>query len=395
MGTEYQRTMNEAKARRTRRRFLGVGEEKPVRPLDEFDLRLRRSIVAAFVGGSCAHFVVVNAVPGHAYGGFFFANALVLLGLVSALLIPYLPWGRYGRDLFSVVLLYAAVLIAGLIYSTGGAESPFASTFLLITISAGLYHTTGIALVIAATCAALGFLPAFYGATSGDFWVQQAVLGVSALASVAFQRLVLPEILRRARAEQGLQADLRETRELRDELARANALLARQVRTDPLTGLLNHGAIVAQADDALAAALAAGEALSLLFFDIDRFKRINDTYGHQAGDAILAAVAGRVAVALRRDDHLGRYGGEEFLVVLPQTGPQDATYLAECLREAVAREPFILPDDTVVRVTISIGVATVGAEQTTRAALLQTADLALYQAKAQGRDRVCSLPVAA
>lgn len=387
--------MDEAKARRTRLRPPGVNAVTTARPLDEFDLRLRRSIVAAFVGGSLAHFVVVNMIPGHAYGGFFFANAMVLLGLVSALLIPYLPWGRYGRDLFSIVLLYAAVLIAGLIYSTGGPDSPFAATFLLITISAGLYHTMRIALFIVVACAALGFLPALYSIPNGDFWVQQAVLGVSALAAVAFQRLVLPEILRRARAEQGLQDDLRETRELRDELARANALLARQARTDPLTGLLNHGAIIARADDALAAASAANEALSLLFFDIDRFKRINDTYGHQAGDAILADVAGRVALALRHNDQLGRYGGEEFVIVLPQTGPQEAIELAERLREAVAAQPFTLPDATAVRVTISIGVATVGAENTTRAGLLQTADLALYQAKAGGRDRVCSLPLAA
>lgn len=392
---ERDRAMDEAEARRTRRRASGVSAVKPARPLDEFDLRLRRSIVAAFVGGSFAHFIVVNAIPGHAYGGFFFANAMVLLGLVSALLIPYLPWGRYGRDLFSVVLLYGAVLIAGLIYSTGGPDSPFVSTFLLITISAGLYHTTRIALVIAVACAALGFLPALYATPRDDFWVQQAVLAASALAAVAFHRLMLPEILRRARAEQGLQEDLRETRELRDELARANALLAQQARTDPLTGLLNHGAIIARADGALSGALAAGEALSLLFFDIDRFKRINDTYGHQAGDAILAGVARRVAVALRQDDHLGRYGGEEFLIVLPQTGPQEATALAERLRAAVAAEPFALPDATPVRVTISIGVATVDAHTTTRAGLLQAADLALYQAKAGGRDRVCSLPVAA
>ncbi|HEY8600912.1 MAG TPA: GGDEF domain-containing protein, partial [Thermomicrobiales bacterium] len=269
------------------------------------------------------------------------------------------------------------------------------STFLLITISAGTYHTTRIALVIAAACILLGFLPALYATTSGDFWVQQAVLGASALAAVAFQRLVLPEILRRARAEQGLQEDLRETRELRDELARANASLAWQARTDPLTGLLNHGAIVARADGALTGALAAGEALALLFFDIDRFKRVNDTYGHQARDAILAGVAARVAVALRPGDHLGRYGGEEFLVILPRTGPGEAAQRAERLRAAVAAQPFNLPDGTAVRVTISVGVATVGAANTTRAALIHAADLALYQAKSGGRDRVCSLPVAA
>jgi hypothetical protein len=79
--------MDEAKARRTRLRSPGVNAVTTARPLDEFDLRLRRSIVAAFVGGSLAHFVVVNMIPGHAYGGFFFANAMVLLaGLCCAAL---------------------------------------------------------------------------------------------------------------------------------------------------------------------------------------------------------------------------------------------------------------------------------------------------------------------
>ena len=106
--------------------------------------------------------------------------------------------------------------------------------------------------------------------------------------------------------------------------------------TDPLTGLLNHGAIVAQADMALHEALAVDEGMSLLFFDIDRFKQINDTYGHQAGDAILADTASRVAGGLRHNDQFGRYGGEEFLVVLPHTDQTEAVALAERLREVVA-----------------------------------------------------------
>ena len=163
--------MGESDERRTWRLSRGdisrtagprLAMKKTVQSLDEFDIRLRRSIVAAFVGGSIIHFMIVNTVPGQAHGGAIFANLMVLLGLISALLIPYLPWDCYGRDVFSVVLLYAALLLCGLIYSTGGPDSPFAPTFLLITISAGLYHTPRLALVIAVSCALLGFLPVLY-----------------------------------------------------------------------------------------------------------------------------------------------------------------------------------------------------------------------------------------
>lgn len=373
---------------------MGEGNERRARPahrLDEFDLRLRRALVAAFVGGSIAHFVVIRVAPDRALGGPVFAHAMVLLGLVSELLIPRLPWGRYGRDLFAAILLYSAALITGLIYSTGGVDSSFAATFLLITISAGLYHTNRLALVIAVACAGLGFVPYLYDTPGDDFLIRQTVLGVSALACIGFHRLMVPELLRRARAERGLQDDLRETRRLRDELARANALLARQARTDALTNLPNHGAIVAQADAALAGATARGEALSILFFDIDHFKGINDTHGHQAGDRVLAALARRAVAALRHGDTVGRYGGEEFLAILPATDAAAAVAVAERLRLAVAGTPFALPDGTACAVTVSVGVATSGDGADNRAVLLHAADLALYRAKAAGRDQVCCL----
>ena len=350
----------------------------------------RRALVAAFVGGSIANFVVIRVAPDRALGGPVFAHAMVLLGLVSGLLIPRLPWGRYGRDLFAAILLYSAALITGLIYSTGGVDSSFAATFLLITISAGLYHTNRLALVIAVACAGLGFVPYLYDTPGDDFLIRQTVLGVSALACIGFHRLMVPELLRRARAERGLQDDLRETRRLRDELARANALLARQARTDALTNLPNHGAIVAQADAALAGATARGEALSIFFFDIDHFKGINDTHGHQAGDRVLAALARRAVAALRHGDTVGRYGGEEFLAILPATDAA-AVAVAERLRRAVADAPFALPDGTACAVTVSVGVATSGDGADNRAVLLHAADLALYRAKAAGRDQVCCL----
>ncbi len=363
--------------------------------LDAFDLRLRRAIVAAFVGGSLAHFIVIQADPSRAFGGLFFANGMILLGLLSAALIPRLPWMRYGRDLFAVVLLYSAVLIAGLVYSTGGAQSPFAATYLLIASTTGLYHRNRVALLVTLACAGLGYLPFFYDTPGDGFLTQQLVISASAFGTVGFHRLVVPELVRRARREQRLQDDLRETRELRDELARANARLADQARTDPLTGLLNHGAIVERADTTIDGATARRETVSLLFFDIDHFKRINDTHGHQAGDAILIAVAERTVAALRAGDTVGRYGGEEFLALLPATDANEALGIAERLRQTIAEEPFILSDGYPVTVIVSVGVATARDVDATRTGLLRDADQALYRAKGDGRDRVCHALLAA
>jgi diguanylate cyclase (GGDEF)-like protein len=330
---------------------------------------------------------VIQLAPNRALGGRLFANLMVVLGLVSAALIPRLPWERYGRDLFAFVHLYAALLISGLIYSTGGTTSPFAATYLLISITAGLYHQNRVAYIVTAACACFGYLPYLYAQPGSDFFFQQLLLSVGAFACAAFHRLMVPELLHRARREQGLQDDLRETRELRDELARANAQLARQAQTDPLTGLLNHGAIVAQTDRTLDRAAERRETVSLLFFDIDRFKQINDTYGHQAGDAILSAMALRTVVALRHGDIVGRYGGEEFLALLPATDASEALGVAERLRQSIAAEPFILPNGQPLAVTVSIGIATAsGADD--RAALLHAADQALYRAKRAGRDCV-------
>ncbi len=361
--------------------------------LDEFDRRLRRSIIIAFVGGSISHFFVTHLRPGGTQGSTVFADLMVLLGLLSALVIARLPWHRYGRELFALILLYSSFLIAGLIYSTGGAESPFELTFLLIAISAGLYHPTRLASLVAIACAVLGFLPFLYATPGRDFLTQQLVISGSVLAIFWFHRLIMPELLRRARAEEGLQDDLRETRRLRDELARANALLAQQARTDALTGLPNHGAIIAQTDAALAHAAHAGGPLSLLFFDLDHFKAINDTHGHQAGDRVLATVGRRAAAVLRPDDIIGRYGGEEFLVLLPGAGQQEAAQIAERLRVAMRARPFALPGGSDLTVTVSIGMATCAVGACSRQALLHAADLALYEAKHGGRDRVCYAPV--
>jgi two-component system cell cycle response regulator len=130
--------------------------------------------------------------------------------------------------------------------------------------------------------------------------------------------------------------------------------------------------------------------------DIDYFKRVNDTHGHAAGDAVLRDVAGRIQRHVRGFDLVARYGGEEFVVVMPDTGLPVATMVAERLRNMVADKPAALGDGREVSVTVSIGIA-VARESggDTAAQLLQRADKALYGAKASGRNCVYSSVVEA
>lgn len=159
----------------------------------------------------------------------------------------------------------------------------------------------------------------------------------------------------------------------------------RDAMHDPLTGLANRRA----ADRRLAAehalALRRGTPLSLLMLDIDRFKRINDTWDHDEGDRVLAEVARRIRHEVRAGDLATRYGGEEFLVLLPDTALQAASDVAERIRGAIASEPVALGGGRVV-VTASVGVAQLR-DGEDNAALVARADTALYRAKQQGRNR--------
>lgn len=128
--------------------------------------------------------------------------------------------------------------------------------------------------------------------------------------------------------------------------------------------------------------------LALLMLDIDHFKYINDNYGHQMGDEVLITFVSRIQADLRKADRLGRYGGEEFLVVLPGAGPEEAGLVAERLRRTIADTAFLIEGKT-LHVTTSIGVACVEAgEQVSPDEVISRADTALYLAKQTGRNRV-------
>lgn len=204
---------------------------------------------------------------------------------------------------------------------------------------------------------------------------------------------------------------LEETRQQRDELAKgeelkrlheqlqyehealneANTRLEMLATTDMLTNLPNHRALQMLLGQECERAHRFGRPLSLLFFDGDRFKKVNDTYGHAVGDTVLRELGERARSILRAGDTVGRFGGEEFLILLPETDEEEAKSVAERLRSAVAAAPLATHEgEGGIAVTVSIGVATYPADGTTASEVQAQADLAMYWAKRLGRNQVRS-----
>ena len=178
--------------------------------------------------------------------------------------------------------------------------------------------------------------------------------------------------------------------DLQQQLMEAREALRVQATHDALTGLFNRGRVL----EILATEIARSERemrpLAVLMVDLDRFKQINDTLGHQAGDAVLRESARRMQAATRQYDASGRYGGEEFLIVLPGCGAREGHAQAERIREAFARAPFAAGADSLA-VTCSIGVSSRDACAAGDAdRLIREADAALYDAKNRGRNSVAA-----
>lgn len=175
------------------------------------------------------------------------------------------------------------------------------------------------------------------------------------------------------------------------DLVVKNRMLSEVSSRDSLTGLYNRWFVIEKIDSEMNRALRHGSPMSLLMLDIDHFKRVNDTWGHGAGDQVLQAIGKLLRDSCRIYDVPGRYGGEEFCIVLPETKPGSTGVVAERIRSRI--EAIALPcGDTSIVVTASIGIAGLdmpeGNELLSPAALIDRADRALYSAKNRGRNRV-------
>jgi diguanylate cyclase (GGDEF)-like protein len=171
-------------------------------------------------------------------------------------------------------------------------------------------------------------------------------------------------------------------REGREELERLSV-------TDALTGLVNRRRLTSELEREVQRSQRHGRTFAVLMLDVDRFKHFNDTYGHQAGDAVLKRVAGGLQSCAREVDTVARYGGEEFLLILPETAAAGAALVAERIRATTEQDRFT-PEggDTELGVTVSIGYAVFPEHARTPESLIEAADQALYRSKQGGRNRV-------
>jgi diguanylate cyclase (GGDEF)-like protein len=159
-------------------------------------------------------------------------------------------------------------------------------------------------------------------------------------------------------------------------------------KTDPLTGALNRRSLFEVAERQFQRAQRYATPFAVLMMDIDHFKQINDCYGHQVGDVALRTVVQIIQDDIRTLDTLGRYGGEEFAVILPELTLQQGIIAAERIRSIIADRPIPVRQDN-LHLTMSLGVAAYYPEQTSIDQVFDEADKALYQAKTKGRNRVC------
>jgi len=158
--------------------------------------------------------------------------------------------------------------------------------------------------------------------------------------------------------------------------------------TDPLTGLHNRRYMNGQLDALVARANRGGDPVAVLVLDIDHFKAVNDSLGHDAGDEVLREFSVRLATNVRAVDLPCRFGGEEFVVVMPGTTLEDAHRIAERIRRDVGASPFRILGGEPLSITVSVGVAATRGADDTPASLLKRADEGVYEAKKAGRNRV-------
>lgn len=302
------------------------------------------------------------------------ASILVLLaiaGLVVILFHDLLPADALGSSRFivegTVAISGAAILVA----LTGGVDSPFFFTFPLIVAGAafvvGPTETTALTIV-----AALSFVAAaLIGSPPGA--LDEAAFAMIAVDLVALVLLVYVAMV-----------IAREQRSVRDAAIRLSTI-------DPLTALFNRAFFFAAVEREMARSARSGRGFCLLMMDLDGLKEINDRMGHYHGDRVLRAVSEVIASGVRRIDVAARYGGDEFVVLLPETDPTGAFVLAEKIRLGVRAMPLELPA-VGPRPSLSVGVVSYPDDGRTVDELVISADGAMYASKRAGKDRVTGIP---
>jgi diguanylate cyclase (GGDEF)-like protein len=295
--------------------------------------------------------------------------ALRVTGVVScafALIVAVLPWDRHYRLVTNMLIATAIVMLAGSEVFTHYARSPGAPAvypvfFIVVVTWAGLVREKGVATGVAVLSA-----PVLY-----------EIMASGANASIAGQCVIVT---------MPVAAVLGEVLSWNAHRARAMTAVERMRRlNDPLTGLANRTLLSIQLEHALARSRRGHGALAVYFIDVDRFKQVNDTLGHNGGDELLIEIAARLMSAVRGSDTVARVGGDEFVVLCEDlTSVRDATEVAQRLLDVAKVSPSSSSQESI---TISVGIAYSEMGSETGEELLKNADLALYLAKQEGRAR--------
>ena len=297
---------------------------------------------------------------------------LVLAGGFVVLVHDLLPPGALGSAKFilegSVGITFASLLVL----LTGQAASPFFFTFPLIVAGAALVVSPGItvALALAASAAYLVavLLPIGQPALTPE-GVATIAINLAALFLLTYVAMVVA----------------REQRRSREAAVRLSAV-------DTLTGLFNRSFLFAAVEREIARSSRSGRGFCLLMMDLDDLKPVNDRFGHHTGDALLRSVGGEIRDGVRRIDTPARYGGDEFVVLCPETDPTGAFVLAEKIRAEIAALAIETPGE-LVRPSVSVGVVAFPGDGTTADGLFIAADRAMYRSKRTGKNRVTGVSI--
>lgn len=282
----------------------------------------------------------------------------------------------WSRAKVAEAILFAASLLL-VAFVNFGAGIPLAFTFLAFIIWAAFRFSQR----VVATAAAAVCVFAVWDTLGGRGIFAMASLNQSLLLLLAFIGTTVTSGLM-------LGAAVNERRDAMDRLARAMDEMHEQARADPLTGLANRRSLQEFLQREWLRATRRQSSLAVVMIDIDHFKRINDAYGHEAGDVVLTEIAALLKAHVRGSDAACRFGGEEFVLVLPDAGIEGVKRRAEGIREAIARLQIRWRDRLLGRISASLGVALFPDHAADPEALLRASDLALYEAKRAGRDRV-------
>lgn len=295
----------------------------------------------------------------------------------AAILQPYVRWRLFRTSLLTAAADSGATAL--FIASTGAADSPFFMLYFLLVTAVAMRFELRQALF-----ACLGYA-AMYSVVYFWNWDAGANAGGELALRISYMFFIAVGVGHLAREEHARAKQIGEIERLHTQNQRLQNRNNRAARYDRLTGILNRAYFEKDALREIKKARSSSGYLSVLFCDMDRLKRINDELGHDAGDRVLRQVGAAMKHKLRSSDVMGRYGGDEFVVILPSITRETAFDRADQLIEAVGSVNESLPDD--LRVGLSVGISTFPFDGQDYATLVRVADQAMYLAKREGGNR--------